>query len=304
MMLMEINLPNYKSKLSSRIVSEGSLKIGGASSYSFMNEMNNITNPVLALEIPYFIDKNYPPVIKNYWNLSSNNFKELFDKALLTPCDILCISFNFNENELENILPEIISTLPVFIKDCAKPVMIKGTRNKNIDNILLTKLAEAIEKPSLFAYADENTYEQIIPGIIKNNHVLALHSPIDINLAKELNILSIDAGLNPDKILIDPDMGALGYGFDYSYSIIEKIKTAAFEGDDMLNMPVITFVGDETFKVKEAKTNKFTKDWGLFEERAVMWEISSASAIIAAGADIIVLSHPKSVETLKDTLWN
>lgn len=301
---MEIKLPEYKIKSEVREVKIGSLTIGGESSLSFMNENGNKTKPVFALEIPYFIDKNYPQILRDYFKDGIDEFKSLFLKAQDTECDIICVLFNIEEQDLEKKLDRMINDFKEVVKLARKPLLLKGTNNKNTDKVLLSRLAKEIELPSIIAYADDNTYEEIIPNVIKNNHLLVLRSPIDINLAKELNILSIDSGLAPDKILIDPDMGALGYGLDYGYSIIEKIRQAAFDGDSMLSMPIITFVGEETFKVKEAKTSNYDKNWGDYNQRAIMWEIATASSIVSSGANIVVLFHPESIKTLKELLWN
>lgn len=301
---MEVKLPEYKINSKVREVKIGDLKIGGDSSISFMSENTNKTKPVFALEIPYFIDNNYSQILKSYWDKGITEFKELFKAAEKTQCDIICVQFNIEENDLNQKLDKIINDFKEVINLATKPLILKGLNNKNIDRILLSKLAGEIEIPVIIAFADDSTYEDIIPNVIKNNHILVLRSPIDINLAKELNILSIDSGLTAEKILIDPDMGALGYGLDYGYSIIEKIRQAAFEGDSMLNMPIINFVGEETFKVKEAKTDSYDKNWGEYNQRAVMWEVATASAIISAGANIVVLKHPDSIKTLKEVLWN
>jgi acetyl-CoA decarbonylase/synthase complex subunit delta len=117
-----------------------------------------------------------------------------------------------------------------------------------------------------------------------------------------MNILTSDMGLGLDKILIDTDMGGLGYGLDYGYSIMERIKLAAFEGDSMLNMPLIAFAGEEALKAKEAKSDTFSKGFGGFKQRSLMYEITTASAVIAAGANLIVLEHPQNIETLKEVL--
>lgn len=301
---MEVKLPECKINSKVREVKIGDLKIGGDSSISFMSENENNTKTVFALEIPYFIDNNYPQILKSYWKKGITEFKEFFAEAEKTQCDVICVQFNIEENDLDKKLDGIIDDFKEVIKSSVKPIIIKGVNNKNIDRILLAKIAEEINRPVIIAFADDSNYEDIIPNIIKNNHILVLRSPIDINLAKELNILSIDLGLAAEKILIDPDMGALGYGLDYGYSIIEKIRQAAFAGDSMLNMPIITFVGEETFKVKEAKTDSYNKNWGNYKERAVMWEIATASAIISAGANIVVLKHPESIKTIKELLWN
>lgn len=301
---MDIKTPEIKIKTPIREVEIDNIKIGNDKSIPFMRENGNKSKPFLALEISFFEEKNYPQALKNSWGESLNNFKKLLCKAEETDCDILCIHFNIEEENIEKDLENSINELLSAIDGIKKPLIIKGTNNKNIDKIVLPKLAKAIKKESIIAFAEESTYEQIIPEIIKNNHIVVLRSPIDINLAKELNILSMDLGLTPNKILIDTDMGALGYGLDYGYSMIEKVKQAAFDGDEMLNMPIITFVGEETFKIKETKTNNYDKNWGDYNQRAVMWEIASASAIISTGANIVVVQHPQTIKTLKELLWN
>jgi CO dehydrogenase/acetyl-CoA synthase gamma subunit (corrinoid Fe-S protein) len=172
----------------------------------------------------------------------------------------------------------------------------------NLLKKLLPILSENVPQEVILAFAEEDSYENIVQSVIKHNHILVLRTPIDINIAKELNILTIDKGLNPERILIDPDMGGLGYGLDYGFSIIEKIRQAAFDGDNILNMPIIAFIGEETYRAKEAKSDTFSAQWGDYSQRASMWEISGATAMISAGADIVVLWNLDSVQALKGVL--
>lgn len=257
------------------------LKIGGDKSFSFMKENENKASALIALEFLYS---------------SENILNELREEK---NADIISIKFDINDENIEEKLSSIKDFLKSLDKLISKPLILRGANNNDIDKKLIPILAEFAPKESIIAFADDNTFEQIVPVTAKHNHILVLRSPIDINLAKELNILSIDKGMSPDRILIDPDMGGLGYGLDYGYSIIEKIRQAAFEGDTMLNMPIIAFIGEESYRAKEAKSDTFSKDWGKFEERSVMWEISGASAIISAGADIVVLRNKKSVDAIK-----
>lgn len=287
--IRKINLPNAE--------------IGGDSSFSFMKENENNAKPLLALEIPYIYDSSYPEVLKKIWN--TNNVQEIFSKAQNTNADIISIKFNLSEANIEKELPNIKIFLSFLNNITKKTLILRGANNTTIDKTLVPFLAENAPKESIIAFADEETYEDIIPSVIKNNHALVLRTPIDINLAKELNILSNDKGMSLDKIIIDPDMGGLGYGLDYGYSIIEKIRLAGFDGDKMLNMPIIAFVGEESYRAKEAKSDTFIKEWGDFETRAAMWEISGTSAVISAGANIVVVWNPQSINTLKGLLeWN
>lgn len=170
-----------------------------------------------------------------------------------------------------------------------KPVMLRCTGDDTEDRELLPEFIKILDRESIIAYANENTYKSILPAVIKGNHKLVIRTPIDINLAKEMNILTSEEGLSLDKIIIDTDIGGLGYGFEYGYSIMEKIKIEG-QNDKYLNMPLISFAAEETAKTKEARDEKS----GLF------LEISSAAGVKAAGANYIVLTKPEALKALKE----
>ena len=291
----------FKTSKRIRQIELNGISAGGDTSVSLTEE--NTSKPVFALEIPVFKPENISPVLKELYG-EEHDFDELFKKANNSSADIICLSFNLPENNIEEEIELSAEIAKKYAEKSDKPIIIKGSENKQTDVLLLPKIAGTIGRRVIIAYADENTYEKIVPEVIKNNHILVLRSPIDINLAKELNILTSDIGLNLDNIIIDTDIGALGYGLDYGFSIIEKIRLAAFEGDEMLNMPIISFIGSETYKTKETKTSAFPSSWGEYESRAVMWEIAAVSAVISAGADLVVCSNPKTIDTLKEVLWN
>lgn len=273
------------------------LSIGGDTTFPFLRENNNIAKPIVAIEIPYIFDANYPEILKQEWN--TNNFKNTFEKAMQSNADIVSIKFNIKEENLSSELDGIKKFLQSLNPNTTKPLILRGANNTQIDRILLPFLAQNAPKETIIAFADEDTYEEIVPIVAENNHILVLRTPIDINLAKELNVLSNDKGLDLNKILIDPDMGGLGYGLEYGYSIIEKIRLAGFDGDTMLNMPIIAFIGEESYRSKEAKSNTFTEEWGDFKTRSLMWEIAGATAMLVAGANIVVVWNPKCINVLK-----
>ncbi len=288
------NYAKFEIKQPIRTVCLNGLKIGGDSSFHYLTENLNSAKPLYALELNIFDTENISDVIKREFH---GETLEIVEKAQNTSCDILGLKFNINENL--NDIPKAQNLLKKILPHVKKPLMIRGINKSDIDVVLLPKLIEILDREAIIAFAEEKTYKNIVPHVIRGNHVLVIRTPIDINLAKEMNILSTEMGLSPDKILIDTDMGGLGYGLEYGYSIMERIKLAGFDGDTMLNMPIIAFVGEETFKTKETKSDEFSASWGKLDERAVMFEVAAASAISAAGANIVVLNHPKSVETLK-----
>ena len=288
---------SFKIKEKIRETKLDNLTIGGCSARSFMEENNNKTQPLIAIEFPYFVDNTYPEVLKKQWNATTP--EQMLKTAEACEADIISVKFNIQENDIDKNLESIKLFFNKTLSKVQKPLILRGANNDAVDLKLLPFLAENAPKECIISFAQESTYEQIVPVAAKNNHIIVLRSPIDINLAKELNILSVDKGIAPERILIDPDMGGLGYGLDYGYSIIEKIRQAAFDGDTMLNMPIIAFIGEESYRAKEAKSDTFNSQWGNYEERAAMWEISGAAAMISAGADIVVLWNPQSVKALK-----
>lgn len=272
------------------------LKIGGEST----NDSFLASKPVFALELNIFNFEASSHIVKDYYaKCKVQNAKCLVETAQASDCDILALKFNTPEDNLDENIKKAQTLLQELLPVIKKPLLVRGINNKSVDIKLLPALMEVLDREVIIAFADENTYKEIVPSVVKGGHILAIRTPIDINLAKEMNILTSDMGLNLDKILIDTDMGGLGYGLEYGYSIMERIKLAAFEGDKMLNMPLIAFAGEEALKAKETKSNTFDKNFGDFKERSIMFEITTASAVIAAGANLIVLEHPDSVKVLK-----
>lgn len=280
-----------------RTVHLDNLKIGSDTSFHFLTENENVSKSLYALELNIFNPHNSPQVVQNAFLDVLNDPVKTIQKAQTTSCDILGLKFNIDEN-INSIKPakELLKEL---LPHITKPLMIRGINNSEIDSILLPELMSVLDRQAIIAFAEEKSYKNIVPSVVKGEHILVIRTPIDINLAKEMNILTTEMGLSADKILIDTDMGGLGYGLEYGYSIMERIKLAGFEGDKMLNMPIIAFAGEETLKTKEAKSEEFSESWGELNQRATMLEITAGSAISAAGANIVVLNLPKSVETLK-----
>jgi acetyl-CoA decarbonylase/synthase complex subunit delta len=123
---------------------------------------------------------------------------------------------------------------------------------------------------------------------------LIAQSPIDINLAKQLNILLHEIDVPHNRIVIDPFTGTLGYGFEYSYSVMERIRTAALKGDADLAMPMISAAID-SLNVKEVREAPEE----VRDETAVMWEFGAAFSAVIAGAEIVCVRHPRTLEKLK-----
>ncbi|MFI3299956.1 MAG: hypothetical protein R3Y28_00905 [Candidatus Gastranaerophilales bacterium] len=216
-------------------------------------------------------------------SITETNDIESFVNKQNSQCDIIGLNFSSIENielaksSLKKILPKI-----------NKPLMIRGGSDEDFNQKLLPELIKILPPKSIIAHVNETNYKTLIPYAIKGDHTIVIRTPIDINLCKEMNILSNDIGQPLDKILIDTDIGGLGYGLEYGYSIMEKIKLESKQ-DKFLNPPLISFVIDETSKTKEARDKSL----------AIYLEITSASAVLAAGADYVVFNTIEALETLK-----
>jgi len=256
----------------------------------------NITrkSKLFALLINVFNPKENFEIQKKYFK--TETLSDLLNRAQQTECDILALRFNIENTE--NII-EATELLNTILPHIYKPLMICGTGRTDIDIQLLPKLVKNLDRQSIISFADETSYKTIVPEVLKGNHYLVLKTPIDINLAKELNILSADLGLPRDRIIMNTDIGGLGYGYEYGYSIMEKIIIEGEKGDEYLNLPLLSEAPLESLKTKEARLDTFPKSYGKLDSRANMIEISSAAGILSAGANIIVMANPDNIVIMK-----
>jgi acetyl-CoA decarbonylase/synthase complex subunit delta len=186
------------------------------------------------------------------------------------------------------------------LKKVAVPLIIIGSGDDAKDNLVLPACCEAARgERCLVGSAVQDNYKTLVAAALADGHNIIAESPIDINIAKQLNILISDMGLDLERIVINPTIGALGYGLEYAYSIMERARLAALAGDKMMASPFICFVAQESWRAKEAKASVSEfPDWGDETERGILWEAITATALIQAGADILVMRHPTAIEKI------
>lgn len=193
-------------------------------------------------------------------------------------------------------------TVEEVLQHSALPLIIEGSTDPAIDSEVFAACGEAGEgERLLLGTAEAGRYRSIAAAALAYGHAVIAQSPIDINLAKQLNILLRETGVPADRIVIDPYTGALGYGFEYSYSVMERIRTSALKGDTDLAMPMISGAPD-TLTVREVRE----ADPGISQRMAQAWEFSTALSSALAGASIVCVRHPQTVPLLReaiDALW-
>ncbi|MDR0669821.1 MAG: acetyl-CoA decarbonylase/synthase complex subunit delta [Treponema sp.] len=186
------------------------------------------------------------------------------------------------------------------------PLVIQGSKNVEKDKPLFEKIAEALEgKNVLLLSAKEENHKAIaVAAVLAYKQNIGAESAVDINLAKQLNVLISQAGVITPSIVMNVGSAAAGYGFEYVASTVERIKAAALaQNDTALQYPIMTPVGPDAWSVKEAVVSEEDfPDWGPVEQRGIDMEVATAAAVLAAGSDAVILRHPVSVKTINQLI--
>ena len=195
-----------------------------------------------------------------------------------------------------------VATVKAVLEAVDVPVMVYGVANKDKDIETLSAVAEACQGKNLvLGPVEEHNHKQIGAQALAYGHVVAANSPIDVNLAKQLNILLGNLGVTNGKILIDPTTGGLGYGMEYCYSVMERLRMAALvQQDDNLQQPIINNMAHEVWKCKEAgQSLEDVPTLGYQDDRGILMETTQAVAMLLAGSDVLIMRHPEAVKLAK-----
>ncbi len=178
------------------------------------------------------------------------------------------------------------------------PLIILGSNHVEKDAEVLPKVAEASKGYNcIIGKAQEANYKTIAAAAMASGHKLIAMSELDINLSKQLNIMLTQMGFEKERIIIDPMCSALGYGIEYTYSVMERIRLAALaQGDPIMQPPMVADVGMYVWKIKEVQAPEdVLPEWGSLKERAVLWEAMTATTLMTAGAELVIMRHPEAV---------
>lgn len=277
--------------------------VGGETTLPFLHFEGAIPHkPVVAIETHDRPPKDWAPALTSFWGDAMKSPATWAKKAAEVGAEVIVLYLKSAHPEDANTGPEEAKkTVASVLEAVDLPLIVLGPDVAEKDNQVLVAAADVAQGQRLvLGNCVEKNYRTIAAACIANKHIAVAKTPIEINLAKQLNILISDLGLSPDSILMDPTTGALGYGLEYSYSVMERLRLAALGGDSMMAMPMFCTAGEEAWRQKEAKaTEGVPASWGDPNLRALLWEETTALGLITAGADIVVLRHPQSVERIK-----
>jgi acetyl-CoA decarbonylase/synthase complex subunit delta len=276
--------------------------MGGEKSLPFMHfEHETPYPPLAAIEIKDHRPADWSAVLLETWGDAVNDPARWAKAAEDAGADLLVLALSLTDIDGNPTTPEkAVAATKAVLAASGLPLIVWGPGQAEIDNDLLVPVAEATKGERLaLGICEDKNYRTIVATAMANDHLVIARTPMDVNLAKQLNILITDMGLPADRILMDPTTGALGYGIEYGYSVMERLRLAALQGDAMTQFPMIVTPGFEAWKTKEAKVGAgMPEAWGDWAERAIAWETLTALTLIESGADMVVLRHPESLRRI------
>jgi len=284
------------------------IKVGGETTLPFLHFEGTVPNrPVISMEVWDIFPEEWP-----------DNLKDAFGDVLSDPAawakkcvdefgaDMITLRFKSADPDLKNSTAEdLIPVLKKVLETVKVPLIVYGCGKPEKDNEIIGPLAESAEGENLLlGVAEQDNFKAVASAAMAYKHSVIAKSPIDINIAKQLNI-RISELSTPllDRIIIDPTVAALGYGLEYAYSIMERARFGALNGDRMLAMPMIGDVGHEVWSKKEAViSGEEEATWGDQAERSLTWEATTAMALLQGGVDIINMRNPAAAALVKKNI--
>lgn len=278
---------------------------GGENALPFHSFEGNVPNkPIIAYEIQDVPPDDWPEIVKNaYEGVSDNPVKwakycqdELNAKAI-------ALRLAGTHPDRENRSPEdAAKTVKDVLAAINVPLIILGSNHVEKDSPVLIAVSEAAkDKNCIIGKAQEGNYKTITAAAMANNHKLIAMSELDINLSKQLNILITQMGFDKEKLITDPMCSALGYGLEYTYSVMERIRLAAItQNDAMMKPPLLADVGMYVWKIKETQASESELPlWGSLRERGIAWEAVTAASLLMSGSELLIMRHPEAVAAVE-----
>lgn len=300
-------LQKFNAKINTVTIGSGdkTVTIGGDSTYPFYSfDAPSENAPKIGVEISDMgLENVVSEGIKEYYDGASTIGEMAKKAAAMEGADFVALILEGGDpNGVNKSVDELIAVVKDVADSIDTPLVVEGCKNVEKDAELLPKVAEALQGRNVLILSEkEENYKAIGAAAgLAYDQIVGAESAVDINLAKQLNVVTTQLGVNAQKIVMNIGSAAAGYGYEYVVSTMDRIKGAALsQNDNMLQMPIITPVSAETWGVKEATASEADMpEWGPEEERGIDMEVMTAAADLAAGSDAVILRHPEAVATI------
>jgi len=282
------------------------VKVGGASCIPGAHYEGEIgQRPAIALEVWDVPPDNWPEELTRHYGEALEDPAKWAQKAVEFGADLVCLKLAGTHPDTgDRGADEAAATVKAVLEAVELPLVVWGCGVAEKDNEVMPACTSAAKGENcLFGSITEKNYRTLVAACLADEHKLIAESPLDINIAKQVNILAQDSGFDLKDIVIFPTTGALGYGFEYVYSIMERGRIAGLGGDQLLQQPVISDVGAEAWRAKEARADdEDVPGLGAAERRGPLWEGITATNLLQAGGDIFVMRHPEAIEMLQKAI--
>jgi acetyl-CoA decarbonylase/synthase complex subunit delta len=286
--------------------------IGGSSALPFhFFEGEHPHRPAVAMEVFDKVPDKFPRSLRSWYIDVIDKPAEMAKKCVEEyGAEMISVRLEGTHPEKgDRSADEAVDVVKGVMESVRVPLIVSGHSHYKKINEVMKKICEATAGENcLVNYVETDNYKTIAASCLAYGHNIVAQSPIDVNIAKQLNILLSDMNFPSQKIVIDPLTGALGYGLEYTYSIMERIRIDGLAGDKMLAYPMLINPGYECSKVKETRVSQEEyPDWGDEELRGAYWEITTAMSLLGAGSELLIMYHPKAMQVVKrniDELWS
>jgi acetyl-CoA decarbonylase/synthase complex subunit delta len=277
--------------------------LGGENTLPFLDFDGDLPHaPVIGMEVLDVVREDYPaPALEPIQDVKDDPAqwaKKCVDEF---GADMICLKLISTNPEEEDRSPEeAAETVKEVLGAVGVPLFVYGCGIEEKDAKTMELVSNVAKGERIFiGLAEEDAYKSISVASMANGHGVVAFSNLDINLAKQMHILLTDFGVKKENMIADPLMAALGYGLEYSYSVIERVKVAALMGDAMLQIPIVC----ETTRVYNARES-FKEDPTLGDpkKRVIFWEAATGTSALVAGADMLIMRHPDAVALVRKSI--
>jgi acetyl-CoA decarbonylase/synthase complex subunit delta len=307
-MTFEIPKTDYTGKIKEIKLGKGDkvVTIGGESAYPFNLFEGEIPHlPKIAMEVYDCPPEEWPEAaLEPFAGVTDDPVawaKKCIDDY---GAEMICLQLlSTDPNGLDRGADEATEVVKKVADAIDVPLIVWGTANHDKDIEVLRKVAEVCHgKNLIMGPAEEGDHKQIGAAAIGYQHTVIASTPIDINLAKQLNILLGNLGVPDELIVMDPTVSGIGYGIEYAYSVMERMRMAALtQQDDKLQFPIICNVAKEVWKIKEVKISEAEDPkMGDAKKRGILMEAMSAMCLLLAGADVLIMRHPEAIKLIQE----